>query len=360
MNKNEIIIINREWTGICFIESSKRLYRKNLSNEYGTYEIDNNKLIITWDNWEKEEFYKIDKNKYIISNLFFSKYLYIDFYDKINMKNTIVFNIEENIFYTFDKKNNLQGKYIIDSEYIVLYFENYIEKKYIKINDEIYFLNDEYLNIFFELCIDNKIFLFNKTLGEFYDKKMFKKMGKFQMLFDKLTLLYNSENKEVYYVKNVYKSNNSYINKNQENLNIIYPKKIKIDNRVLFSNITLYKKKIILTSIYYKENPWIINNLFFTIKNNQIINKTIYEHNHFESSVSIILYLEKEEEKLDLTIDYNHNNKSYFFDISLTQSFNNINNLFLSAMTLFKDDYKLLHQYIKYYDNLGIKFFFLY
>jgi hypothetical protein len=29
-------------------------------------------------------------------------------------------------------------------------------------------------------------------------------------------------------------------------------------------------------------------------------------------------------------------------------------------MTLFKDDYKLLHQYIKYYNILGIKFFFLY
>ena len=55
-----------------------------------------------------------------------------------------------------------------------------------------YFFYDEFINIFFELCIDNKIFLFNKPLNEFYDKKIFTKLGKFQMSYDKLSLLYSS------------------------------------------------------------------------------------------------------------------------------------------------------------------------
>jgi hypothetical protein len=59
--------------------------------------------------------------------------MYIDFYDKINLKNTFIFNIEEKYFYTFDRKNNLQGKYILENEYIILYFENQNDKKYIKL-----------------------------------------------------------------------------------------------------------------------------------------------------------------------------------------------------------------------------------
>ena len=370
MNKNEINIINKDWTGICFLENSQRLVRKDILNEHGSYEIENNKIIIIWDNWGKEEFYKIDKNEYIISSLYFKKYLNYDFHDKMNLKYKIIFNIDENYFYTFDKKINIQGKYVIENDFIILYFENQVKKKYVKINDDIYFLHDEYLNIFFELCIDNKIFLFNKPLNEFYDKKLFSKLGKFQMVYDKLTLLYSSENKEVYYVKNVYKTFNekeSVVNTNtntliieDNNFRLIYPKKVIIKNRVLFSNITLYKKKIVLTSLFYKEDSWNVNNINFNIKNNQVINKTIYENNHFESSLSIILDLEKEQESLELSIDYTHNKTKHFFNISLKQSFKDINHIFLGAMTLFKDDYKLLKQYIKYYENLGVSFFYFY
>jgi hypothetical protein len=373
MNKNEINIINKDWEGICFLENSQRLVRKDILNEYGSYEFGNNKIIIIWDNWGKEDFYKIDKNEYIISTLFFKKYLNYDFYEKMNLKYKVIFNIDENYFYTIDKKINIQGKYVIDNDFIILYFENQVKKKYVKINDEMYFLYDEFINIFFELCIDNKIFLFNKPLNEFYDKKIFTKLGKFQMSYDKLTLLYSSEHKEVYYVKNVYKilnekesivSNNNTTNNKliieDNNFRLIYPKKVMIKNRVLFSNITLYKKKIILTSIFYKEDSWNVNNINFNIKNTQIINKTIYENNHFESSLSIILDLEKVQESLELSIEYTHNKTKHFFNVSLKQSFKDINNIFLGAMTLFKDDYKLLKQYIKYYENLGISFFYFY
>lgn len=375
MNKNEINIINKDWTGICFLENSQRLTRKDVINEHGSYEIENNKITILWDNWGKEEFYKIDKNEYIISSLFFKNYLNYDFYDKMNLKYKIIFNIEENYFYTYDKKLNIEGKYIIENDSIILYIDNQYQKKYVKINDETYFFEEEFNNIFFELYIDNKIFLFNKTLNDFYDKRLFAKLGKFQMVYDKLTLLYSSGHKEMFFVKNVYKIVNEklihtekehIIDKNpkitieDDNFRVIYPKKVMVKNRVLFSNITLYKKKLILTSLFYRDDSWNINNMNFSIKNNEIINKIIYEHNHFESSLSIILDLEKEQESLDLSIDYTHDKTKYFFNISLKQSFKDVDNIFLGAMTLFKDDYKLLKQYIKYYENLGISFFYLY
>ena len=109
MNKNEINIINKDWEGICVLENSQRLVRKDILNEYGSYEFENNNLLIIWDNWGKEDFYKIDKNEYIISSLFFKKYLNYDFYDKINLKYKIIFNIDENYFYTIDKKINDQN-----------------------------------------------------------------------------------------------------------------------------------------------------------------------------------------------------------------------------------------------------------
>ena len=39
MNKNEINIINKDWTGVCFLENSQRLTRKDVINEHGSYEI---------------------------------------------------------------------------------------------------------------------------------------------------------------------------------------------------------------------------------------------------------------------------------------------------------------------------------
>ena len=36
MNKNEINIINKDWNGICLLENSQRLVRKDILNEYGS------------------------------------------------------------------------------------------------------------------------------------------------------------------------------------------------------------------------------------------------------------------------------------------------------------------------------------
>ena len=45
MNKNEIIIINKDWDGICVLENSQRLDRKDILNENRSYGIGSIKII---------------------------------------------------------------------------------------------------------------------------------------------------------------------------------------------------------------------------------------------------------------------------------------------------------------------------
>ena len=115
------------------------------------------------------------------------------------------------------------------------------------------------------------------------------------------------------------------------------------------------KNKIILTSIYYKNNPWNLDDVEFIIKDNCIINKNILENNNFESSLTIILELKNLVKNLFIKIIYK---KIYKYKFNLKQL--NIEEHNLSATTLFKDDYDLLNIYLKYYSNLGIEIFFLY
>ena len=50
MNKNEIIIINKDWDGICVLENSQRLARKDILNENRSsgFQIMFNTKIITY------------------------------------------------------------------------------------------------------------------------------------------------------------------------------------------------------------------------------------------------------------------------------------------------------------------------
>jgi hypothetical protein len=151
----------------------------------------------------------------------------------------------------------------------------------------------------------------------------------------------------IYYLQNLLQINN--------NLTIIYPNKLVIDNTLVFSNITLSGKKIILTSNYYLDAPLNLNdlkiNLFTLLRKSISYTQNIYQNSsNIETILSIILDLDEYYDEIIITVF----DKLFF----LTQI--NTPATLLSAMTLFKDDYPLLKQYIKYYHSLGINLFFLY
>ena len=383
----EIYIQHKDWNGICYLDEYKScITRKDYIDETGIYIIDKNKLIINWDKWNEEIFIKIefdnekDKNKYILKSEYDLEYKEVSLYKKEGITKIII-NFNKLIyFYCFDELTDNKESYDIcfknilleDSRLILLDNNNYNNNNeiYIKINEYNYYLSDS--NVYFELkIIENNrsiSFLYNTFLKTFYKLRDLMCNGYYEMVNNYIYMKYNNGIIKKYYANqyidnpldsNVYK---------YKNISVIKPNSIKIDDRILFSNVSLCKNKIILTSIHYRDNvclnQWNINNIQFIVmnENNQninIIKKIIYDNDdNFEASIVIILELDlkliKNDNEVLLTISYDNS----IFNLKLKDL--DIKDHNICAMTLFKDDYILLKQYLKYYKNLGVDLFFIY
>ena len=62
----EIYIRHTDWEGICYFENNK-IYRKNITTEYGNYNLNKNILTIYWENWSSEIFIKDNNYIYYLS-----------------------------------------------------------------------------------------------------------------------------------------------------------------------------------------------------------------------------------------------------------------------------------------------------
>ena len=353
----EIYIIHKDWKGHCVLGPIKNnIYRKELPEEYGTYKIVENKLSIHWEKWATEHYISnYNLSSFLLESLYYETYQEIYILDR-ELKYLIILNIKTQQFVVWNK-DKLYGKYVYtpDRIHIILYFHNHIIKKYKKITQNSYFYDSiEAIYFDIELSINNKIqkFICNKLTKNFYNIYYHSTdYGTYNIQDNILTMtLSNGEKKR--FCNNLFYSLDD-LNKNE--LHIIKPNSIFIGKRVLFSNISLCKNKIICTSIYYKENPWNINDIYIKTENAKILNKQVYENDDYESSLSIILELDKEVNHLILNVKYlNLVDKSIYLEDL------NIESREIAAMTLFKEDYLLLKKYISYYSNLGVSLFFLY
>jgi len=370
----EIFINHNDWNGICILNNeTNSISRKNNNNDNGTYKIKNNELIIKWEQWNHESFFSHNKK----NNIFYNEKLYNECYQNIHIldnvnKFLLILDKNNNKFIIWE--NNIYGSYKFTENILELIIKNNIIKKYNKINDYLFYSNNIEDN-FFELELINndnikKKFLFNKLNKTFINIYNVEDSGFYKIEDNLINLQWNSKKEEKFYFNNFYQYQNLHNENieckyNNEKINIIKPKKIMINDKLLFSNISLCHNKIILTSIYYRYEHFDVNSIILNIKNidqntqyyNKITNKIIYENNDYESSFTIILELEKIESELILEIEYKNNN--YFKkEIVLTQL--KIPKHNLASMTLFKDDYELLEKYLSYYYDKGIEIFFLY
>ena len=364
MNKLEIFIIHRDWKGICLLdEITKKICRKGDENELGIYSFENFKLSITWDNWGGEDFYKIKDKEYMDIKIFGEYYFNAHIYDGGFLKKYLIFDISSGEYYSLEKNMKVSGKYVKNknNKELTLITDNYgiiTEKVFLQINSENYFLKSEYEKYFFEICVNDVLLLFNKKSKYFYDKVSYTLLGNYMIEFNKLILYYTDKGDEVYYINNLKKKN---FNKRYENIYVLYPNNILLGERVLFSNISLCKEKIVLTSAYYIQDPWKINNFHFRIKNKNIVHKRVYENSHhYETSLSIILELGEIYDNILLEIDFEHNGNHYFYQIYLEQVMDMSETFLICGMTLFKDDYKLMRKYIDYYSRMGVNTYFFY
>jgi hypothetical protein len=357
MKASEIYIIHKDWKGHCVLDPTKNtIYRKELSEEIGTYKIVENKLSIHWEKWDTENYFSnYNLSSFFLESLYYETYQDIYILDR-ELKYLIILNIKTQQFVVWNK-DKLYGKYVYtpNGVHIIFYFHNHIIKKYKKMTQNSYFYDSVeciYFNI--ELSINNKIekFICNKLTKNFYNIYYHSTdYGIYNIQDNILTMIWSNGEKKKFCNNLFY----SLHDQNKNELHIIKPNSIFIGTRVLFSNISLCKNKIICTSIYYKENPWNINDIYIKTENALILNKHIYENDDYESSLSIILELDKEVNHLILNVKYLNlvDTSIYLEDLKLETSE-------IAAMTLFKDDYSLLKKYISYYSNLGISLFFLY
>jgi hypothetical protein len=357
MNINNLYIYHRDWEGTCNLDNNK-IFRENFIDEFGIYEIKNNKLLIKWDKWNEEEFYYYNNSSiYYLKEIFENNYstIYLLKKDDINL---IILDKNNNNYILYNSINLslnkiLEDTYTINNDLIITNYKSIVYKNLI--NNIYCNIEDFYNNLFFELKITNnsinETYIFNRIQKIFYNSININNRGVYNIIENCIYMNWDNG-----YTKKFYSNKYTNYDKINKNINIIKPVNIIIDNRVLFSNISLCKNKIILTSMHFKSKNWDYNLLNINISNCTIINKTIIDNDdQYESSTVIILELDVYLNNLFLNITYRD---KYKVNVYLEQL--NIHEHKISAMTLFKDDYHLLKRYLKYYSNLGIDIFYLY
>jgi hypothetical protein len=389
---------------------SKKIYESKYK-QYLIIDKNIDKIIISNNNYDNEKSKKFNIwNKDFIENSDNSSI--ISSLDNINIinnkKNIFLFKNDANSFIYINYEYYFDGTLSIDNNNLILNYNSIIDKnikkglnknftinnsikdlqefneikKYKNINDniysDIYVINKLLAIIDIKELYPNK-YIFNKNSLKFYNNNNLYDIGFYKITIDTLYMSWNNRSElESDKLLNSVDSrrvdtgltevclslrmtpkkftNMNYINQynSYNNIKIIKPNKIIIDNKVLFSNISLCKKKIILSSIHYKYNNWDLNNIKIEIKNTKILKKIIYDNDNYETSLTIILELDKEVDRETIYISY-YNNK---YKIDLEQL--KIINSNITAMTLFKNDYELIKRYLKYYSNLGVEVFFIY
>ena len=347
---NEIYIYHKDWKENCILNNEK-IYRKNNKDECGKYKFFKNILIIYWDKWEEEKFLFYDDSSYFyLDYIFYEKFNDYIFFESENIYSVII-NKENNDCILVDLNNKIfKNNYEIDNENIIIKSDKTI--KYKKSINNIYLsvIDIDNNNVFQLKIVNNSIsedYIFLNKLKKFYSLINIEIYGTFEIRDNSIIMEWNNGYKRKFYA-------NKYLSNNKNDILIIKPKKIVYNKKILFSNISLCKKNIILTSINYKNFSLDINDLKIVVKNNNIINQNVYNNEHFERSLEIILEIEFEVENVCIEINYKNNK----YDIYLEQL--NITEHKISAMTLFNDDYNLLKKYLKYYTNLGVEIFYLY
>ena len=353
MELSEIYLQHKDWNGLCCLDkSNNKIYRKDIvdNDDYGYVSFLDNKMVIKWNKWNEEIFYINKEKQYIYENIYKNTYDSISILDNEN-KFVVILNKLNNKFIIWNIPHII-GKYIKNDTNLILYFTNKsIIKKYKKVSDTFYFSESIEKNFYQIELMNNNIltkFIFNRINKEFYNINDISENGYYNINENILNMKWINGIEKKFYTNIFY----SFEDLNRNGINIIKPNNIVLNNKVLFSNITLCKNKIILTSIFYK-NEKIKTDLLkldINIKSNKILKRSIYENNHYESSKMMILELEKYEEHLILNI----NEESIYLQQLYISEHN------ISAMTLFKDDYCLLKKYLEYYSILGVTIFFIY
>lgn len=308
-------IYHSDWKDyVQFVMNKNILFRLSNVKEIGNFITNDNFLVINWNNWGKEYFYKKDGIYYQITindkfhlNLYYSEIILIkkDYYNNYFIDNNLkkVYNKDELIFYGFFNFN--EYKLIIDKEIFIFFNFKFYETSYflkyynvIKVTEHNGNIINYVLNDTDKICYENYN-IFKKYNYTIYNKY----------------LKININNNETIYKKE--KGNNYRIIKNNiENLLLNNNTFENILNICSEKNIEIFIKdednfKDIIKNIEYLNN--------FNIKNFVIDNIENKNNNNIYFDINFIYYesneiLEKFIQKIKLR---DHNNFDYLLNINL-------------------------------------------
>ena len=139
------IFFHNEWSDICLLDyETKKIKRTNIDDEYGSFIINENEIIIKWDKWEPENIFILIDNKYYLKDSFKkSKFIYdsTETYYTFNYDNKIIFKENE------DLNKILKGTYIFNNKLLLIKWNNTtFYKKYIFIESKNIYINESFVN----------------------------------------------------------------------------------------------------------------------------------------------------------------------------------------------------------------------
>ena len=164
------IFFHNEWTDICLLEyKTNKIKRTTIDNEYGTFIINENEIIIKWDKWDPENIFVLIDNKYYLKDSFkISKFIYdcCETYYTFNYDNKIIFKENDNL------TKILKGTYIFNNKLLLVKWNNTnIYKKYIFIESKNIYINESFVN---KVLIEKNIFDENDNLDiNIFDNDIF-------------------------------------------------------------------------------------------------------------------------------------------------------------------------------------------
>jgi hypothetical protein len=339
---NYINIHHNHWSEKCIIENDL-IIRSSNKNEFGKFLFDNDKLIIYWEKWNEETFYKVDNEYYykdLVKNQFLEKKIILK---KRSEKEVIL--LDDNII--INHFNNKKGTYILDnlntltilwdekntSDIYILINNKYYYKDYIDNNEKDYILvNNEYLNDKFashKVKLDyfsNKLKLNNIYYAFFQKNKIFyvfdtsDKVDEYESL--KIYNLYIINNINYLIINDLYLK----IKDHRVNLNIFKtynPKFKNLDDNQLFINLLFNSHQI------FSIESFIYKNYFFNLegyKNNNYLQN--YEesiiHWYNNNKLASLFFYSNDIEIIYDNIDLR---KKYYLDNIFIINLNNDNDL---------------------------------
>ena len=367
MDKNiNLQIIHTHWNDKMLIINDIYLFRDSNNEEKGKFLLKDNLLIIYWEKWEKEYFFKLDNIFYLLCPKFIHDYA-LSYFDitylitetwnetciidiqnkKIYKKETLEDGLIENYIDCIDNKiNNINNNLIkifwtqYQTYELFIFFNN-------KYYNYTYFLsNYEIINIYPK---NNTIFLDKKTAvfyknNNFLDNGIYNKYKNCLALDEKLymTICESSSNK-IYFNCFLYDKTIIFSNDNKFFIRYLNNNNMYDDNDINKSSFKDQNNNYILIDNYKFKSSIIHDKLEYyeSLDNNQEINdilKTIYIYLNQENDYVKTLFLDNQNnlydsennffEKYSISISNQINQNFYLYDNSNNKYYENLDVFF--------------------------------